>query len=545
MSLGPGGALSALGDAIMSGSASYRQAKLDQQQKKESEAKLKTEALQQQLLQANINDLPRKRAMENVDFLDKQYGDDKYSIPGYLTAMRAVGAPVPTKDVTGARINDIESGAGNPILSNDQQAAKMGVDPTTGAVIPGSVINKRMAEQAALKKLTLSNNLAEQELNGGGSNVLPQPPGTQPNTQPPAQPAGPAGSLTGQSVMPTPPPGVAAPHPSDNPGGIPGDDPGLPNGMKTYIDYLHGKFPGNLLAQIDEYQRAYAENKAKHPGLDNTKAWAYMSRDQLPESGKQPTQQQPPEVPFEDPAARRQRLVGNLTGLDPNKTEHESMAHVREKARVEAEAKAAFRPPVAALQKEADAYAKIRVLQPKVEAALKASLANPNDPHAQSMGALSSIGHWAKAKAVGAAYTAGLPVSDLNEEINQLAGLYKVIGASPYMVNSRSHMMYQEAGKHLPDVGLMPEVNLQRLDQLKTLYPEFEELLHGGGRGQTGPTLNQNPLNTPPPRQASSPMFKPGDQVPFATIKAVATQHNLDVNDFVAALKKEGVIPVP
>lgn len=259
--------------------------------------------------------------------------------------------------------------------------------------------------------------------------------------------------------------------------------------------------------------------------------------------------------PFENPQERNARIMGKLTGIDPNAGVHESPEHKVFTANLEAEQKAKFRPPAATIQREIDAYKKARLLIPDLRQALMTQVMDQNDPTGQNANPVAMLGHLAKQRARSFAYGQGYPIDDTSSKAQQLAGLLKVVGATPYMNGSRSMQMFSQVADHLTDRHMTPEAQLQRLNELEQIFPEFEQAVEKGfvpgqtnqppaappkaGMPQAGISIDnaQSAMPAAAPRVA----VKAGDTVPYAEVAARAAKLGQDPNKFAAALMAQGV----
>lgn len=85
------------------------------------------------------------------------------------------------------------------------------------------------------------------------------------------------------------------------------------------------------------------------------------------------------------------------------------------------------------------------------------------------------------AKLKGLAYRTGMvapPANNLNQdELSQLEGLAKVLGARPYMQGRPNQRIYEDIISHLPDMGNSPGANYSRIQQLLRLAPDLEQAI--------------------------------------------------------------------
>lgn len=181
---------SALGAAILGGNNAFNDRKVAQQREAEAKIQQQNQLLQQQMLQAQVadlpnqqafqrsqqantlataglnqklltdkvNELPQQHAEQDVTRLTQQLGDDRFDSPQFLDAATKAGMPFPTKNVQQARVRGIESGAQGPVPTTIEQAQQMGVAPNTGAVIPSEVRLKQQKDQQGIEQSNLVTN---------------------------------------------------------------------------------------------------------------------------------------------------------------------------------------------------------------------------------------------------------------------------------------------------------------------------------------------------------------------------------------------------
>jgi hypothetical protein len=184
----------ALGAAILGGQKAYRDADalkrereqlaLENEMRQAQMADAHKSALQAAILnQDRINELPKVHARADMEDFIKLQGSGAYGNQKFLDAADVAGIPIARKNITKARVDSIEQqpsglpdglNPGGAVPSNNQAARQMGVDPTTGAVIPSQLIQEDLDRQrkGAIDQLQLNN--LQQFSTGGGYELDPQ-----------------------------------------------------------------------------------------------------------------------------------------------------------------------------------------------------------------------------------------------------------------------------------------------------------------------------------------------------------------------------------
>lgn len=259
--------------------------------------------------------------------------------------------------------------------------------------------------------------------------------------------------------------------------------------------------------------------------------------------------------PFYDPEAERNFTMRSLSGI-PGAPLQESDEHKLWMERAKLVDKATIRPPGAAIEREIAAYKKARIVIPQLEEALTNQVLHKNDPTGQKAGTFEMMGQVARSKIRGWKYDAGFPLSDNDALAQQLAGQLKVIAASPYMTNSRSQKMFEEIAVHIGDRRAAPEAQLQKLNELKLLFPQFESEMgfkfvpprSQGGNTPPPPKAGATP---PPPSPGASPasaaplQYKRGDTIPFEDFQNVLKGSGQNPAQLATALQQMGVNVAP
>lgn len=441
-----GGWASTLGAAITGASNGY-------QEGKQNQIKNLLNAIQLKMAQDQLAEVPKKHAESDVDRQFARDGIQSFDDPNFIKNNAIAGQPIATKDVMGARLNQVEGNApGNldatPVDNQSAMAAKMGVAPTTGAVIPSSLLLKQRQEHQQIAQNDFITQFIKQQA-GNQAGAAPTPGATP---------------ALGTPTAVTPPPGV--------------DDPTFPNGVKQYITATKQKYGADTKGALDELGRAWPSIVQAHPNVDPQKVLSnFPTPTEQPTAAGAVAPTAGVEPPFESPEAQRQRMMGKLTGLDPGEGQHESAAHKAFVKNAEAVATASFKPPAAALQRESEAYAKARILIPQLRDSLMSQVIDPSDPTGQQANPLRMAAHMAVNSGKNAAYNMGYPLSDVASKAQQLSGLLTIVGATPYMQGSRSMQMFSKAAQHLTDPSLTPEARIQRLNELEQIFPEFEKAM--------------------------------------------------------------------
>lgn len=482
-----GGWASALGAAILGGNQGYQEGTLNQQ-------KNLMAAIQLKLAQDQLAELPKKHAESDVDRQMVRDGVAAFNDPNFVRNNAAAGQPLQTN--TGPLpLSMAKNLDGSPIDVN-KTAEQLGVAPLTGAVIPPDLQVKARQQKQAMTQADAITQFMQQQLGAD-------------------KPASAPTSVSPVSLAP-----IAG-----------GDDSTFPNGVKQYVVKLKQTYPGDSAGARAELQRAWPDLVKDHPNLDPNKVLSnFPAQAEGPPNLGQVLPSLGAEPPWEDPAIKRQRLMGKLTGIDTAEPPHESTVHKVYDTTAESVAKAAFKPPAQAIQKELDAYKKARILIPQLRDALMGEVIDKNDPTGQNAGMLRMGAHMAGQNVKAAAYGAGYPLSDNAAKAQQLAGLMKVVGATPYMNGSRSMQMFNQVADHLTDRHMTPEAQIQRLNELEQIFPEFEKMVGfvpGEVKGKTAQEVapQQGASNTPaiPANGASNPQTVNKNRS-LAEVNALASQ---------------------
>lgn len=481
-----GGWASALGAAILGGNQGYQEAKVNQN-------KNLLNAIQLKMAQDQLNELPKHHAEDDIkNILALQGPELGLNNPALVNAANIAGTPLVTKPVP-SFLDSTKLGPGGMV--NDTraaEAARQGIAPDTGVVLPTDLILKSREQQLGLQRNQFINAYLKDQMGSMGGSQQGMPQQTPQAQIPDIQGIAPAG----------------------------GDDPTFPNGVKQYVVKLKGDYQGDNMAARAELQKAWPSIVQAHPGVDQNKVLSNfpVTAQVAPQGTVEP--------PFENPQAAAKRRIDKLTGLDTGETQHESAAHKVYVAEQEGVAKAQFKPPAAALQRESEAYAKARLLIPKLRESLMTQVIDPNDPTGQQANPLRMGVHMAANAGKNAAYNAGYPLSDAASKAQQLSGLLTIVGATPYMQGSRSMQMFTKAAQHLTDPSLTPEARIQRLNELEEIFPEFEKAMPSASMAYQNAMQQMTHQQQQPPAAAA-----PGASSKNRTMAEVTALANMTKQD--------------
>jgi hypothetical protein len=130
-----------------------RQAMLDAQNTESHQANLASTRMQQEKMQREVEDAPRKLALDKVASIRELLGDEGlFNSPDALAQMKTAGVDVPTKQIPLPSAPITQGLQKGPLSTVPEMASKMGVAPDTGAVLPAQVRAKASERAAAQAK---------------------------------------------------------------------------------------------------------------------------------------------------------------------------------------------------------------------------------------------------------------------------------------------------------------------------------------------------------------------------------------------------------
>lgn len=169
----------ALGAAITGGVQGYQQGQQEQRSKEAFIAQQKIQALQQAILNDQVNELPKRHAEEDLDRFMKINGDNSYNMPEYPGMAKAAGVPTQIASVSPRRqrMQGVEQGEpwGLPqntaadfktLPNTDTISSESGVAPDTGVVM-----NPDVALRTSERALAITRSKAINKFLGGGGSI--------------------------------------------------------------------------------------------------------------------------------------------------------------------------------------------------------------------------------------------------------------------------------------------------------------------------------------------------------------------------------------
>lgn len=259
----------------------------------------------------------------------------------------------------------------------------------------------------------------------------------------------------------------------------------------------------------------------------------------------------PTEPPYYDPAQMREWQKGKFSGIAVPEPK-ESVAHQVYAEQQKLQMKADNLVPTDKARGEMESFAKVRALVPTIRAALMERVLDKSDPTGQK--ALATPGGMAslaverlKTGAKAGAYAAGFPLEKPDGQIQQLAGLLKVMAAAPMMQGMRGQFAFENAAQHLLEGKNTAESNIQRLDEIESNYPELEKalgsVLHGQTPAQAVPGAAQ-PATASPATTGGPISVSTGSTIPYDEVVRRAQSLGMTADQVVSKLKASGVTTV-